>query len=255
MSLRRFAAWAGLSHTAVQQRIAAGALPTSAQKINGLWMILDAEVALAEWRAHTRPWVAAGGEDGDGAGEPGPASPLALATQRERLARAESLELELARKRRELVPAWEVEMRWTSLVIEVKNQLLGVPSRLKQRCPAIRAGDLVELEAVLREALDRLADGAGDPAGQDALKRRLADGAGDTAGQEVSVTDEQAQLAAVLARLEAVPARVRERLSHLAAEDLAAIDDVVRAVHAELQALAGARSAVAENHTPDRRIT
>jgi hypothetical protein len=47
----------GVSHTAVQQRIAAGALPTSTRKIKGRWVIIDVDRANAEWDAHSRPWV------------------------------------------------------------------------------------------------------------------------------------------------------------------------------------------------------
>src|SRR2546428_3758922 len=104
MTVRAFARWHGVSHTAVQRRLAAGALPTAAKKIRRRWMILDAERAVAEWQAHTRPRVAALGGS-NGATQP---SELARSTQRERENRAKLLELEYERKSGALVSREQV---------------------------------------------------------------------------------------------------------------------------------------------------
>jgi phage terminase Nu1 subunit (DNA packaging protein) len=163
MSVSAFARLRGVSHTAVQQRIKAGALPTGAKRIKGRWWIVDAARATAEWDSHTRPWVSASGGAQGGPGGQAGGSPLADATLRERKARAWAMELELARKTRELVPAREVELRWAALVVAARTALLGVPSRFKQRCPHVTAADLLELDRLLREALEELAPAA--PAG------------------------------------------------------------------------------------------
>jgi len=127
-------------------------MPTSAKKIKGRWVIVDVELANAEWDSHTRPYVAAG------AGKNGQVPPTALAdaTLRERKARAWSIELDIARRTRELVPRREVELRWSGLVVAVRTKLLGVPSRYKQRVPHATVADLGVLEALIREALEEL---------------------------------------------------------------------------------------------------
>ena len=61
VSVSAYARLRGVSHTAVQQRIKAGSLPTSAKRIKGRWVIVDVDLANAEWEAHTRPYVSAGG--------------------------------------------------------------------------------------------------------------------------------------------------------------------------------------------------
>ena len=162
MSLRRFAEWAGVSLKAVQRRIEAGALPTSTQKILGDWMVLDAELAIAEWQAHTRPRVSSeldGAEDDD---PPTPTalaatSPLAAAALRERLARAETMELELKRRSGEVVPIRHVEMRWTARVLGARTKFLGFPTQAKQRLPHLTVADLAVLDQLVREVLEELA--------------------------------------------------------------------------------------------------
>src|SRR5262245_47775651 len=100
ISVTAYARLRGVSHTAVQLRIKAGTLPTSAKRINGRWMIVDVARADQEWHAHTRPWV---GSRGGTAAGPAPNPPaLAEATRREREARANLIELEYERKKRTL---------------------------------------------------------------------------------------------------------------------------------------------------------
>lgn len=168
LSVRAYARLRGVSHTAVQQRIAAGSLPTAAKKIKGRWVIVDAGLADAEWESHTRPWVSAGTEPAE---PPPPAEPtarrpppsaLADATLRERRARAWSMELEIARKTSELVPAREVAMRWSALIVAARTAMLGLPSRAKQRLPHLTVKDLAVLESLIRAALEELADGMDD---------------------------------------------------------------------------------------------
>jgi phage terminase Nu1 subunit (DNA packaging protein) len=156
ISGRAYARLRGVSHTAVQQRIKAGSLPTSAKKIKDRWVIVDVDLANAEWETHTRPWVSANG------GTNGSIYRAALAevTLRERMARAESIELETARRKGALVPARKVELRWSAHVVAVRTAMLAIPSRYKQRVPHATTADLDILDKLIREALEELADGA-----------------------------------------------------------------------------------------------
>lgn len=152
MSVRAFARWLGVSHTAVQQRIAAGALPASTQRVRGRWQILDAKRAKAEWQAHTRPRV-----DSRKAARSGASSRLADATFRERSARAETAEIENALKKRALVPLAEFERTWAPRIIGARTHLLGLPTRARQRLPHLTTADMAVLDALVREALEELA--------------------------------------------------------------------------------------------------
>jgi phage terminase Nu1 subunit (DNA packaging protein) len=155
-SLSAFARAEGWALPSVRLAIRMGRLTSASvqRDLRGRWMILDAEKARAEWAAHTRPRVKA-----NGAATPAP-SDLAAATLRERLARAEAFELQTARKKRELVPAAEVETRWAGMVLQARTTLLGLPTRARQRLPHLGAADLVVLEGLVREVLEELAAGA-----------------------------------------------------------------------------------------------
>ena len=147
MTVKAYAARRGVSHGSVQHHIDAGMLPTSTKRVGRRWVIVDVEKADAEWEANARPWVS----------EHRPVSTLAEATLRERRARAAGMELELARKLRDLVPAHEVQQRWAAQVIATRTALLGVPTRAKGRLPHLTPADLVVLEALIREVLVELA--------------------------------------------------------------------------------------------------
>jgi phage terminase Nu1 subunit (DNA packaging protein) len=147
----------GCSRTAVEHRIALGALPTSAKRIKGKWRIVDPARANREWETNTTPLL--GGNGGNGSHGSGP-SALAAALLRARTARAEAIELETARKRGEWVPIAEVTARWSSLVVEARTQLLGLPTRARQRLPHLSAADVRVLDGLVREALESLARGS-----------------------------------------------------------------------------------------------
>ena len=122
-------------------------------------MITDPAKAAAELKAHTRPRV-----DSRKSHQGGKPSALAAATLRERVARAESFELETARKRRALVSAAEVERRWAAIGVQLRTGLLGLPTRARQRLPHLTAKDVAELDRLVREILEELADRAGQVA-------------------------------------------------------------------------------------------
>lgn len=170
ISQRAFAKWLGVTHTAVQQRIQAGALSRSTRALaSGRVVIVDAELAAQEWQEATRPYVTAVGTDPTAAApnghakEPTPAgsgsriaSPLMDATLRERNARAEAIERDNAVKAGRLIEKDEAERRERTRIIAARTKLLGLPSRAKARLPHLGAADLVVLEALIRDALDEL---------------------------------------------------------------------------------------------------
>jgi len=156
ISVTAYARLRGVSHTAVQQRIKAGSLPTSARQIKGRWMIIDVDLANREWNSHTRPWV--GTRGGPVARPAPPPSALADATLRERKARAWAIELDIARRTRDLVSARDVERIWASEIVEARTALLGVPSRAKHLIPELTPGAQAILDSLIREALEGLAN-------------------------------------------------------------------------------------------------
>jgi phage terminase Nu1 subunit (DNA packaging protein) len=149
LSIREFARLRGVTRSAVQERIAAGTMPTSVRRINGQWRIIDVNRANEEWETQGRTRI-----DTTGRGAP---SALAAATVRERVARAELLELRNAIQLGHLVPAREVEQRWAALVVTARTALLGLPSRARGRLPHLTAADVAVLDGLIREALAELA--------------------------------------------------------------------------------------------------
>lgn len=153
MSLRAFARRRGISLAAVQRAIADARLTSASvgQDAKGRPVIHDPAQASREWAAHSRPRLA------NVAPGPGRVSALGLATLRERQARAERLEFELALRRGAVVSAAAVEQAWAALVVNARNALLAIPSRLKGRAPHLQPSDCATLDALIREVLGELA--------------------------------------------------------------------------------------------------
>ncbi|MEI7035901.1 hypothetical protein [Fulvimonas yonginensis] len=112
--------------------------------------------AVAAYTAHLRE-VAAGraAEVRDG-GEV-----LDLATERARLAKAqrEHVELRMARERGELVDAEAVRLKYAAMVRGAVSRLRGVPSRARGRLPSLTVDGVEELERLIDEALEEVANG------------------------------------------------------------------------------------------------
>lgn len=64
--------------------------------------------------------------------------------------------LKNAEKRRELVPAVEVEREWSALIRQARSGILAVPSRLRQLIPHLSADEVETIDAELRRALEEL---------------------------------------------------------------------------------------------------
>jgi hypothetical protein len=65
-------------------------------------------------------------------------------------------QLDIDKKRGELVPFDEVAGEFAARAIAVRTKLLGVPTRFKQRWQACTMEQIDDLEALLREALEEL---------------------------------------------------------------------------------------------------
>jgi phage terminase Nu1 subunit (DNA packaging protein) len=94
------------------------------------------------------------------------------ATEQARLhqARRELAELELAEKRRELLPADQVETTWTRFASTVRAKLLAVPAKTAEELAAATEARECHavVEAAIHEALEALADTRVEPVPEDA---------------------------------------------------------------------------------------
>ena len=101
-----------------------------------------------------------GGNDGEDLGDAGAdIPPYKVSRARREAAEASLAELELQEKRRELLPARDVETRLVNVFAGCKTKLLGVPARARQRDPSLSAEQVAMLEGLIREALEDLAGG------------------------------------------------------------------------------------------------
>lgn len=157
LSLRAFARAQGLTLAAVQLAITTGRLGQEhlGRIEKGGWrVILDPVKAAAALDAHTRPRIDSRKQNG----HVKPSS-LAAATLRERIARAESFELETARKKGLLVPADGVERLVVGIIVQARTALTGLPTRARQLLPHLTNADVVVLDRLVREILEEMADG------------------------------------------------------------------------------------------------
>ncbi len=188
ISCRAYAKRRGVSAAAVSEAIRSGRLVKSVVRGGefGQPKILDADLADREWEANTDPQRrinAAGGVDPRALVAPvpvlisGPPPPMlgtidvppprvvapavpdeATATQRLKAAQADLAELKFAEAAGELVPAADVERRLVDVFSACKSRLLAIPSRAKQALPHLTTADVLELDKLIREALEELAE-------------------------------------------------------------------------------------------------
>lgn len=155
---RRAAGLPGTTHHAVQVARDDGRL-TGALTADG--RIMSAELADAAWAASTHedrvplsgPTAPAG--MGDTKMKP---NPLLDARARREAALAEMAELELRRLKGEYGPVAEMRAEMIGQYTLVRNRLLGLPSKCRQRDPSFTIAQLALIDEVVREALTELAD-------------------------------------------------------------------------------------------------
>ena len=94
---------------------------------------------------------AAAGRGGQGAG-----SKLTAEREREVRERADHLALRNAQARGEMLPAVDVERRWSIIIRVVRSRMLSVPSRVRQSLGHLTAHDVAVIDREIRAALTEL---------------------------------------------------------------------------------------------------
>lgn len=166
---RKSAGLIGETLSAVQRAIKDGRLSMSLTKDSrGHDKIISAEVADREWEANTRPqprdpsevdWA---GEDEEPDGYISMAEAVRLHEvekwKRARIKR-ESDELDLGKRRGELIPIDEAKATVINEYTSLKTKLLGLPTRARQRLQHLTTEDVRVIDSLVREALESLSTG------------------------------------------------------------------------------------------------
>lgn len=145
----------------VSRAIGLGRLRESVVMVQGRPKIREAALADAEWEANTDLSKAPGSvKDGlvAGALELRRPSALAEASAREKNARANIAELEYRTKAGQLIPAAAVESAWIEMVTQMRAAMLAVPSKAKAFFPHLTHAELAQLNDLICQALEGLAD-------------------------------------------------------------------------------------------------
>ena len=170
LSLRAYAKRRGVSAEAVSKAIESGRLERSVVVVAGEPKIADAELADREWAANTRPRAkrATNGDadQQDGVADHAIGYPEArrrreIELWRQARVQREVDELELAKRKGELVSVAEARADVIEKFSVVKTKLLGLAVRVKQRLPHVVVEDVRVIDALVREALEELSHGGG----------------------------------------------------------------------------------------------
>lgn len=102
-----------------------------------------------------KAWLTA--REGSGAGSGSAFSRYQDAHARQRTALAELAELQLEERRGRLVDAQVMHAKLTDVFARCRTKLLGLPSKAKLGLPHLTHGDVLALDAMVREALEDLA--------------------------------------------------------------------------------------------------
>lgn len=151
LSLRAYARRRGVSPESVSKAIKTERLLDSVVYIDGAPKIGDPDLADREWDDHTDP--SRKGADVDDAG----GSALVKASAEEKQWRAKSAELKFRKDAGELVEAQQLQAEYIDLCTQVRNKLLGLPSRMKQAHPETPQPWLATLDEYVRESLEEIA--------------------------------------------------------------------------------------------------
>lgn len=167
LSQRAYAKHRGESHSAVQRAIAEGRLSTSLVEVKGVKKIASAEAADTEWAAKTGPSAEARADNTKAQRElpdeqvDYPEAKRRKAIEDLKVARIQSEhhDLDLAKRRGDLLSATKVRADVVEDYLHVRTKLLGVPARCRQRIQNLSAADVKVIDGLIREALEELADG------------------------------------------------------------------------------------------------
>jgi phage terminase Nu1 subunit (DNA packaging protein) len=157
LSLREYARRRGCTLRAVQNAIKTTRLNASIVLVDGLSKIGDPELADREWAANTdqtrRAGAAAPAPGHDGAGADDDSSEDTFAHWK-----AKKMRLDYEKAAGALVNAAEMQAAMADDYSMVRTKLLGLASKAKQRLPHLTLSDLATLDAIVREALEELAE-------------------------------------------------------------------------------------------------
>ena len=141
-----------VDESTVRQGVRTGRLSASLLRARGR-LRFDPDRAVKEWTANrgtTRVEL-----DGGVSVDIG----LAGARKAVLVAQAKRIELDYAKRAGELVELVKVEASRAAEVVRVRDLILGLAARLKQRLPHLTAADLVEVDRYARELCEELATG------------------------------------------------------------------------------------------------
>ena len=177
LSIPEYAKHRRIPANKIHKAIQSGRLETSIIREGDRWWIPDAAAADVEWTANTRQKLPSVqrestteqiGSAGNGSGDNGaPGTTSAYRAARDLLAAAQAereqamagiAQLNLRSRRGELIEAADARAQITDLVVSCKTKLLGLPTRIAQGLPHLAAADVRAIAALIREALEELAD-------------------------------------------------------------------------------------------------
>jgi hypothetical protein len=174
ISLRAYATWRknqalqGGSLESVRKAIRSGRLVDSVVEVDGVKKIADPEMADREWAANTDPsrrglagFVDTVNEMDGAGGEP---PELVKASTRLKKAQADLAELNYRKRAQQLMEVDDAEGEWSEFCSNLRNALLSLPNRLKQRHPDTPLEVLATLDELLRADLEELAGDDDDEA-------------------------------------------------------------------------------------------
>lgn len=157
MSERQFAKHTGRALSTVQEARTSGRLQRSVSKDAKGRIRIDPVLAAEEWAENTRERVT-----DDAAGDGDSVASWRAARARREAALATLAEDEVRRTRGELVEVKGVKAAWVTLIVNSRNKLLGIPTRMKQRLPHLSRQDVTVIDDLITEALEDLAGSAGE---------------------------------------------------------------------------------------------
>lgn len=167
VSARAYAAHRGINQMAVSRAIGVRLTKSVVKNADGSYTI-DVDAADREWAENT-DLTRVPFEKRDPAPAPAPAvdapEPIestVSAAARSKHWEAKHRELKFKEAARELVPASEVREEVSAAFANCRTRLLEIPTRAKQALPHLTLVDVAALEAVVREALEALAEKAAD---------------------------------------------------------------------------------------------
>lgn len=162
LTMRQYAKHRGVSHETVSNAVKKGRI-TCVRNERGYAQI-DPEVADREWSENSdHAKMISKGQTPQAPSQPeadGPRGPSYAQSRAIREAyQARLAKLDYDERMGKLVEAEEVKRKWVQVAGLVRTKVLGIPSMAKQRIPDLTSEQYLVIEAIVREALEALADG------------------------------------------------------------------------------------------------